>query len=239
MGRLSVIAALPRISHAELTGGQKIAVVAPHPDDETLGCGGLLAASFASTGAHVVCVTDGSASHKPSPAWPAGALADTRRQELYDAVAALGGTKTDVTWMGLPDGRLYLSSPDQLADRLLASLICIGASCIFVPALEDHHEDHKAIATAAKLLRAKMPDCRFYVYPVWSRFDDPLFYESIAEFSPVCLDTTRFRTAKRAALFSHASQMGKVLPPDTEGFVMPPAFIELFLTNHEIFWAMR
>ncbi len=49
-------------------GAAPIVVLAPHPDDESLGCGALLAAAFAGKGARVVCLTDGSGSHPGSRA---------------------------------------------------------------------------------------------------------------------------------------------------------------------------
>ena len=65
-------------SVAQLTGGAPALVLAPHPDDESLGCGALLAASFAGPGAHVICLTDGGASHLGSPTWPREALSALR-----------------------------------------------------------------------------------------------------------------------------------------------------------------
>jgi LmbE family N-acetylglucosaminyl deacetylase len=55
---------------------RKILVVAPHPDDETLGCGGLISLLAQNGSAfYIVFVTDGSASHRNSRAWPSARLA--------------------------------------------------------------------------------------------------------------------------------------------------------------------
>ena len=65
VGRLLAAArTAPCDSLTRLTGGGPIIVLAPHPDDETLGCGGLLAAcAAAQIPAHIFVLTDGSLSH--------------------------------------------------------------------------------------------------------------------------------------------------------------------------------
>ena len=54
---------VPAASADALLGGRPLLVLAPHPDDESLGCGALLAHGLAGPGAHVACLTDGAASH--------------------------------------------------------------------------------------------------------------------------------------------------------------------------------
>ncbi len=74
-----------------LARGQRIVVVAPHPDDETLGCGLLIArAARAGVPLAVVALTDGQASHPESKRWPATALGRLRRAELRRAMARPG-----------------------------------------------------------------------------------------------------------------------------------------------------
>ena len=65
-------------------------VLAPHPDDESLGCGGLLARLAAhGVPARVVVVTDGAQSHPGSAAYPPERLRALREAEARAAVAAL------------------------------------------------------------------------------------------------------------------------------------------------------
>ena len=75
----------------KLAHARKVLVVAPHPDDETLGCGGLISL-LAQNGRvfYIVFVTDGSASHRNSSAWPAARLATQREREASNALACLG-----------------------------------------------------------------------------------------------------------------------------------------------------
>lgn len=78
-----------------LLQGRAVLVLAPHPDDESLGCEALLAHAFArptaNFRAHVVCLTDGAASHPGSEAVSPSRLAAIRRLELRAAIIRLGG----------------------------------------------------------------------------------------------------------------------------------------------------
>ncbi|TJV82375.1 MAG: PIG-L family deacetylase, partial [Mesorhizobium sp.] len=78
-------------------------IVAPHPDDETLGCGGVAAKKIAS-GAQVrfVFVTDGAASHRHL--MHPETLRATREAEAIEAVHRLGASSESVTFLRLPDG---------------------------------------------------------------------------------------------------------------------------------------
>ncbi len=79
-------------------------VIAPHPDDESLGCGGLLAllAAFGNS-AHVLVMTDGSRSHPNSPSYPAARLAALREQETLAALEVLGLPASTARFLRYPD----------------------------------------------------------------------------------------------------------------------------------------
>lgn len=213
-----------------------IAVLAPHPDDESLGCGALLARAFAGEGAHVICLTDGSASHPGSRLWPAPRLAAIRRAELEAAVICLGGRIADISWMGLPDSQLWRMDPTRIALDLLPIIDGIGARQIFAPAPEDHHADHKATARIACEIARLRPDWSFFSYPVWSRWDDPHFDRNIVRHRPMAFDPGQWRARKRAAILAHQSQLGAIVQDDPDGFVMPPEFVEKFASGDEIYW---
>lgn len=231
------------IAHSALlphvfAGGEKLAVLAPHPDDESLGCGALLARAFAGEGAHVICLTDGSASHPGSTEWAPERLARQRHAEMVAAIECLGGTACDLTWLGMPDSRLYQTDAATVAAELEQVIKDHGARHIFVPAAEDHHEDHQATACFAGELRSRRPDWKFYSYPVWSRWDDPDFHRNIAGYAPVTVPSTDFKQRKRAAIDAHRTQMGQIVTDDPSGFTLPTEFIEKFITEDEIFWRM-
>ena len=87
-----------------MLGGRRALILAPHPDDESIGCGGLIAAACAAgTPPVVLILTDGAASHPGSLTYPSARLRAVREAE---ALAA-----TDI--LGLPAGNLrFLREPD-------------------------------------------------------------------------------------------------------------------------------
>ena len=82
-----------------------VVVIAPHPDDEVLGVGGLLALlARKGTAIHIIAVTDGEASHPSSPTVSQRDLAARRVAESEKALALLGLQAASVERLGLPDG---------------------------------------------------------------------------------------------------------------------------------------
>ncbi len=218
----------------DLVGTNPVVVLAPHPDDETLGCGGLLASAFTDRGAHVICMTDGSASHPGSTLWPPDRLARQRHRELVDALTCLGGGEDDLTWLGFPDGALGDCEPGQIAGRIAAICERVGASHLFAPSPLDHHADHKATAAIALHVVALLPRLRLFYYPVWSRWDDPDFKESHSGWPLWRLSTATHRTEKSNALRAHRSQLGLVVT-DVAGFCLEPEMARCFCQEDEYY----
>ena len=93
--------------------GQSLLVIAPHPDDETLAAGGLMARAVSrGDTVTVVVLTDGDGS-LPTARLFGGATHNaflaagrTRREEVNSAVRRLGVAPSDLFTLGLPDGYL-------------------------------------------------------------------------------------------------------------------------------------
>ena len=84
---------------------QRVVVVAPHPDDETLGCGGAISLLIAKGyQVKVLIVSDGTGSHPNSQKYPALALQAIRSQETIAALAILGVKPEAITFLRLKDG---------------------------------------------------------------------------------------------------------------------------------------
>lgn len=88
---LAALRASPLITIRELTGGTPFVVLSPHPDDETLGVGGLIAQARAiGQEVNVIVLTDGSGSHPRSKEYPRQRLIELRYSEVQRAGLALG-----------------------------------------------------------------------------------------------------------------------------------------------------
>lgn len=146
-------------------------IVAPHPDDETLGCGGLACRMIAAgTPVHFVIVTDGAASH---PVIPGPELRRIREAEAIEAVVRLGGTPDSVSFLGIPDGKA-MRHVEEIASGLGEIFASFGPSQVFVPHPEDPMPDHIAVHRGTlEALRRRGAPVIVYEYPVWYWFHWP------------------------------------------------------------------
>ena len=164
-----------------------VLVVAPHPDDEILGCGGAIALHVRrGDRVHVALVTAGEGGGDP-----------LRRLEESRAAANLLG-RTDVTTLGAKDGAV--AQDVGLAERLAAVIARERPVVVYAPSPFELHPDHLATlrATAAALRNAR-PQPRLLLYEVNT--------ETPASF---LLDITPVAQAKREALATFGSQRGLV-----------------------------
>ncbi|WP_341212981.1 PIG-L family deacetylase [uncultured Limimaricola sp.] len=226
-----------RASLHDLSEDRPIVVLAPHPDDESLGCGALLAAAFAGPGARVVCMTDGGASHRNSRDWPRARLAALRANELEAAILALGGTAGCITRLGLPDAEMLELGPryDEIAQEIAQVAQAADARVLIAPAPTDPHCDHEATAEIAGLVAART-GMRLLFYPVWSAWHDPAYRDRLPYLVEHRFDTSAARAAKSRAIAAHRSQHGEVVTDDPDGFVLPEAFLAAFGSGDEIFF---
>lgn len=133
-----------------------VLVVAPHPDDETIGCGGALARHVdAGDPVTVLVATSGEASGGGGVG-----LGATRESECRAACAALGIPPP--MFLRLPDGAL-----SDHEDRLSAAIRAVdpAPAVVYAPALLDPHPDHRAANRA--LAAAELP-APVYGYEVWA-----------------------------------------------------------------------
>ena len=101
---LQAMRELPVKGLGTIMGAGTVLILAPHPDDESLGCGGLIAACCdAGRPPFVLFLTDGTGSHPRSLSYPPDRLRETRQTEARRAMAALGLGRDRIAFLGLPD----------------------------------------------------------------------------------------------------------------------------------------
>lgn len=124
---------------------RRVLVLVPHPDDEAIGAGGLMAL-LAERGADVaaILVTDGEATIGASRA-PAE-VGRRRRAEFVRSVAVLGGRVH--TTLALPDGEVA-EHRDRLIAAVHATLGEFTPELVLAPWPLEAHPDHRAVAEAA------------------------------------------------------------------------------------------
>ncbi|MGN6607701.1 MAG: PIG-L family deacetylase [Jatrophihabitans sp.] len=225
--------ALDRLPGLDVPGrGDHVLVLAAHPDDETLGAGGLIAASLAAgADVEVVIATDGEASHPDSPTHSPDRLAALRRREGEAAASALGGPA--VSWLGLPDGRLTghldtLSS--AVAERLRPTTV------LATPWVGDRHPDHEACALAGRRALADRPGVRLWQFPIWAWHwadptDAPPGGDELHRLDLGAATGDR----KRAAVDAYRSQHLPLSPAQGDGAILPAGVLQHFRRPFECF----
>lgn len=144
-----------------LGGGDRVLVVAPHPDDETIGPGGTVA-RLADEGVevHVLCVTV-----RAAAMWGSGSEPAVREQEFAKACAALGVTHGVIAW---PDetGELDICNRQRALVDLIerdaeVSLATVRPTALLIPSAGGFHQDHQAVHRAGfAAARAHAPDLK-------------------------------------------------------------------------------
>ncbi|BAC90990.1 PIG-L deacetylase family protein [Gloeobacter violaceus] len=210
-------------------------VVAPHPDDESLGCGGTIALlRRLGLPVRVLVVSDGTRSHPNSRRYPPAALRALREAEARAALAVLGVAPAAVTFLGLKDGAVPFEGDADFADalgrcrRYLAQLEPVRT--VVLPWRRDPHPDHRAVWN----LMHRASDgftafARSLEYPIWlweqgERFHRPMEGE-------VCiwrLAIGPVLALKRAAVAAHRSQTSDLIDDDPEGFRLTPETLTHF-----------
>lgn len=124
-------------------------VVAPHPDDETLMAGGLIALQRArAVDVHVLAITDGEAAYEPADRRE---LAAERRVEQAAALEQLGVGPDSVTRLAIPDG----AAADHVAEIVDAIAAFDHVGLVVAPWTGDYHCDHEAVGAAARTAVAR------------------------------------------------------------------------------------
>jgi LmbE family N-acetylglucosaminyl deacetylase len=234
---LQALRNLPRTDCRTLVRAQPVLVLAPHPDDESLGCGGLLAACQEhGLDAYVIVLTDGTASHPGSREYPPARLATTRASEARSAIRALGLDDDRIEFLGLPDGRAptrgkhfgaVVSSIASYARARRVGTICTTW-------LHDPHPDHRA-AYHIGLRVAREIGARLLCYPVWGWTVPPDAWLPAMKVSGACLDIARHLAAKRRAIACHRSQYSNLIRDDPTAFRLSPDVLALFDRPFEVF----
>jgi LmbE family N-acetylglucosaminyl deacetylase len=207
-------------------------VFAPHPDDETLGCGGLIARKRAAgTRVRVVIASTGARSHGPSA--DALDLAAVRAREVTGACRILGVEPHELVLLGLPDGEL-VEHEDELVARIAEEIDLHRPDDVLVTSTRDWHPDHRTLARAVRRAAVRShSEPRVFEYPIWWWVDGPwrrratpsrvrygIAYatDTLTSLSPppIRIVATRpYRATKRSAVAAHRTQVEPIDPDST------------------------
>lgn len=227
-----------RQRHHELSlvGWRHLVVVAPHPDDEVLGVGGLIALARAQgLPVTVVTVTDGEGSHPGSPTYSPAELADLRALESRRAAAELGVDAP--LQLGVEDGKVA-AAEEAVTDALTGVLADCGRSGVWCATTwrHDGHPDHEAVGRAAAAACADSPT-RLLEFPIW------MWHWATPEHPVVPSSRARTLTlpgsaveAKLRAIAQFRSQILPISEHPADQAVLPPHALDRFTGTTETFF---
>lgn len=207
---------------------RRLVVISAHPDDETLGAGGLIAwAARTGIPVSVVVATDGEASHPR-----AAGLRLRRRGELLGALHELA-EGCPVHFLALPDGGLR-EAADELR-RSLRAIACtadLSRTTIVAPWWGDGHRDHRVAGEVAAEFAAH--GARVLGYPIWYwHWGDPQTADA-APWRVLALDEET-RTAKARALGRHVSQTTETAGAEDGDAMLHVGMLRHFERDVEVF----
>ena len=188
--------------------GERILVLAPHPDDECIGCGGAIC-RYLEQGSRllVVFVTDGRQGDRDLRALPADSpqreqmeleLVARRRREARCALSVLGVSEFE--FLDAADGELR-QQVSPVSERLADILAEFKPDVVMLPFLTDRHADHFAVNTCLvksieRLQGEWLRKLQCFGYEIWS----PIYANAL-------VDITAYMSSKRNALECYQSQL--------------------------------
>ena len=212
---------------------RRAVVVAPHPDDEVLGAGGLIGTLLGvGTPVEIIAVTDGEGSHPGSPAAAGTDLRSSRAAERTEALRRLGHRPPPVLRLGLPDAAV--ADHEEELGVMLAARLGPGDLCV-APWVRDGHPDHDSTGRAA-VAAGSAQDCDVLGYLVWAWHWATPEGGDIPWAACRQLRLTRREAArKRWATAAFRSQIRPLGPHPDDGPVLPDAVLRRSWRRRELF----
>jgi LmbE family N-acetylglucosaminyl deacetylase len=198
-------------------------IIAPHPDDELLGAGAIMARAIAhGESVYVLVLTDGGGS---DPEADTAALAEQRRRECEAGLKIMTGTQIPVMYLNLPDGAFETRKVDlSPCSEVVTFLTQANPTTILVSDASDAHPDHKAAFGFAARLISMGIGKTLGAMPIGQRIDGQFNDAGFCKIAVADLGK-----AKRAALEQHESQMGS-----TPGFILTDGVCKSFCKNEYV-----
>ncbi|MGE4554944.1 MAG: PIG-L deacetylase family protein [Candidatus Paceibacterota bacterium] len=220
-GAISLIEEIEEIKHSD-----RILIFSPHPDDETLCCGGLISkAKKNGAEVFVVLVTDGNGR----------GLKTIRNEEFLKVMELFKIQKENIFFLNFGDKKLALVDPKVLEKSFEEVILKTQPTIVIFPVEEDNHKDHRITSEVLKTLLKNPHSFKNYQYLIHHNYFPqpwgyhPYFYllpplkilKFNYHFKKLTLDLEEI-TLKKQAIYTYQSQL-KTFPLKE----ILPSFIKL------------
>ncbi len=220
-------------------------IFAPHPDDESLGCGGLIShLRNQQIPIYIAFITDGAASHTNSAQFPPRKLAALRRKEGQRAAHQLGVDQDHIYFFEQPDGKLEhinKKAKDKIAQELRDIVTSHAVQSIVVPFEKDAHADHRATwALAMQSIEPLSQPITVIEYPIWFwKNGKPEDTPNPKDYNFFRLDISAVKQSKSKAIKEHQSQTTDLINDDPHGFMLTTELLEPFMGDFEYYFFQK
>ncbi|MCU0566286.1 MAG: PIG-L family deacetylase [Oculatellaceae cyanobacterium Prado106] len=242
VGRVSFRQKLYRQSQPIAPSTKPTVIFAPHQDDETLGCGGVIALKRQQgVPVKVVFLTDGRECYTGIPEPLPLSIQECiqiRQQEAIAALGTLGVAPSDITFLKYQDSTLWSFEGEQrqaIVTELKDLLVQLNPQEVYAPYRNDMHTDHietyRLVKDAVDLLDQPIDFWQYLIWSLW-RYEhlDDLVQSQFANLYHVAIDSVRQQ--KNQALRAYRSQY----VPIVQNFsVLPKSMLTFFDNSYELF----
>lgn len=217
-------------------------VIAPHPDDESLGCGGLISSLRKSrTAVHVIFTTDGSMSHPNAQNITAIGRTKMREQEAISALKVLDVEEQYISFFRGQDSALPASGElgfEGFVAQMIGIIETVQPELVLVPYEFDPHRDHRASWQITMAALANYPDTAILQYLIWlytlgnEKDVQPLTnIPGGIQYLPM----REHLTLKKRAIAQHKSQLSLEVFEDPTGFYLQEEVLQNFYGDKEYY----
>ncbi|MDB9003258.1 PIG-L family deacetylase [Parabacteroides distasonis] len=208
-------------------------IVAPHPDDEIIGCGGLIAhLAKENKTPHVVIMTGGEGSHHGCCDTSSGDIVAARRRLTRNAAAIVGLPIENIHELNYPDGGISMNNAET--DRLKALIDELQPDTILVPHWGEGWSDHIQTAEIVKLVAPR--SAKLWMYCVWMWYYNVWRGLDWKNAVQLCMTPAEHRT-KLAAMDAYIRPLASCGKPWSG--VLPKVFVKANKWNRELYFEVN
>ena len=213
---------------------EKILIIAPHPDDEVLGCSGLIQ-RLLSEGKRVdvVILSGGGKSHAGCCSIEESTLIESRRNLSRRAVKVLGLPLEHLHFLDYPDGSIAFDCAET--EKLKTLIDRLSPKTIFIPHKGEGWSDHLAAGEIVKNLIGKDSEIELYEYCVW------FWYYNVwnIDWKNACVlkMNRQEHTVKNRAIDTYIQPVAPCGRPWSG--VLPKVFVKANRWNRELYFTLR